>query len=335
MRGYKKNYVLACFGEYASIGTLHSAIQRCALKVRKGGCASRKTGYALPTLKTPFRKTALFVFAMFLAQNGSANLVQNGTFTDITYSGSVSLTGPYFGQIGPDTGTNPPATGATLTVTNWSTNGYNFVFNASNVDRGNSTTGANAGAPHEAPGQFNVGNYGNTYMWGSNNGGNSTWVAPPSGGNFIAADGAYEQAPIKQTITGLTVGKTYVLKFWYGAAQQEGYTGSTTDQWTVSMGTGNVAGNFKTPVINLASQSFSGWTQATFYFIANSTSEVLSFSAAGTPDGEPPFALLAGVDLEIVPDISNWMIFAGFGGLCISLEAMRRRRGRINLLPAI
>ncbi|EDY19588.1 conserved hypothetical protein [Chthoniobacter flavus Ellin428] len=275
---------------------------------------------------------------MLLAQSVSANLVQDGTFTSVTYSGGPALTAPYFGQIGPDTGTNPPATGATLTVANWTTNGYNFVFSASNVDSGTQASGANAGQPNEAPGQFNVGNYGNTYMWGSHNGGATTWVAPPSGGNFIAADGAYEQAPIQQTITGLTVGKTYALKFWYGAAQQQGtFTQATTDQWTVSlMGTKtSTFGNFTTPTINLGAESFSGWTQATFYFIASNTSETLSFSAAGTPSGQPPFALLAGVDLEIVPDISNWMIFAGFGALCISLEILRRRRRRAELLPAV
>lgn len=288
------------------------------------------------TLKTPFRITTLLVFfAMFLAQNAFANLVQNGTFTSVTYSGGLSLTAPYFGQIGPDSGTSP-ASGATLTVTNWATGGYNFVYNVSNVDQGTQAGGALAGQPKEAPGQFNAANgYGNTYMWGSHNGGASTWTAPPSGGNFIAADGAYEVGAITQTITGLTVGQTYVLKFYYGAAQQQGtFTQSTTEQWTVSMGTGNVAGNFKTTNINLGAESFSGWFQATMFFSANSTTETLSFLASGTPSGEPPFALLAGVDLEVVPDCSSWLIFAGFGSLCIAFEMMRRRRHRAEFALA-
>lgn len=291
---------------------------------------------AAPTLKTPFRKTAFFVFAMLLAQNGSANLVQNGDFTGLTYSGPALPAGQtaLFGQIG---GTTGAASGAVLVANSWATGGYNFVYSAATVDSGTQASGANAGQPVEVPGEATVGTWGNTYMWGKNNGGPSTWSAPPGGGNFVAADGAYEQGAITQTITGLTVGKTYVLKFWYGAAQQQGtYTQATTDQWTVSMGTGNVAGNFKTPTINLAAESFSGWTQATFYFYAGSTTETLSFLAAGTPNGQPPFALLANVDLEIVPDISNWMIFAGFGALCISLEILRRRRRRrLELLPAV
>ncbi|HSI13582.1 MAG TPA: hypothetical protein VK961_16170 [Chthoniobacter sp.] len=247
----------------------------------------------------------------------------------------MPLTAPYFGQIGPDSGTSP-ASGATLTATNWTTGGYNFVFNAANVDQGTQANGALAGQPNQAPGQFNnAAGYGTTYMWGSHNGGASTWVAPPSGGNFIAADGAYEVGAITQTITGLTVGQTYVLKFYYGAAQQQGsFTQATTERWTVSMGTGNVAGNFQTPNINLAAESFSGWFQATMYFYANSTTETLSFLASGTPNGEPPFALLAGVDLEVVPDYSSWLIFAGFGSLCIAFEMMRRRRRRADFTLA-
>jgi hypothetical protein len=274
------------------------------------------------------------ILALLWVEDASANLVQNGTFSSVSYSGSLPLSAPYYGQIGPDSGSSP-ASGATLTVANWSTGGYNFVFNASNVDRGTQASGAQAGQPEQAPGQFNAADgYGNTFMWGSHNGGASTWTAPPSGGNFIAADGAFEQGAITQTITGLTVGKTYVLKFYYGAAQQESFDGATTDQWTVSMGTGNVAGNFKTPVINLAAHSFSGWSQATMYFYANSTTETLSFLASGTPNGEPPFSLLAGVTLEVVPDCSSWLIFAGFGSLCIFLEMMRRRRRQAEIALA-
>ena len=289
-------------------------------------------------MKTSFLKIACLVLALFSVQDASANLVQNGTFSTVTYSGSLPLTAPYYGQIGPDSGSSP-ASGATLTVANWSTGGYNFVFNATNVDRGTQANGAQAGQPEQAPGQFNAADgYGNTFMWGSHNGGAgggaSTWTAPPSGGNFIAADGAFEQGAITQTITGLTVGKTYVLKFYYGAAQQESFDGPTTDQWTVSMGTGNVAGNFKTPVINLAAHSFSGWFQATMYFYANSTTETLSFLASGTPNGEPPFSLLAGVTLDVVPEYSSWLIFAGFGSLCVFLEMMRRRRRRSEIALA-
>jgi len=72
--------------------------------------------------------------------------------------------------------------------------------------------------------------------------------------------------------------------------------------------------------------SFSGWMTANFTFTADSTSEVLSFLAVGTPAGNlPPFALLDGVSLTAVPEPSTWaMMLAGFGGL--GFAAFRRRR---------
>ena len=48
--------------------------------------------------------------------------------------------------------------------------------------------------------------------------------------------------------------------------------------------------------------------------------------SAGTPAGEPPFSLVGGVDMEMIPESSNWIIFAGFGLLCILFEMLRRRR---------
>ena len=63
-----------------------------------------------------------------------------------------------------------------------------------------------------------------------------------------------------------------------------------------------------------------------FKFTANSTSELLSFLAVGTPSGNvPPFALLDGVSLTAVPEPSTWaMMFVGFAGL--GYAAFRRRR---------
>jgi hypothetical protein len=183
--------------------------------------------------------------------------------------------------------------------------------------------GANSGAPNEAPGQFNAGNgYGNTYMWGSHNSGATTWTNVPGGGNFVAGDGAYEQGAITQTITGLTVGKAYQLNFEYGAAQQQSFNGATTETWQVTLG----SQTFNTTTIDLASNAFSGWKSGVMWFTATSTSETLSFLASGTPNGEPPFSLLGAVDLEPLPDFSNWMVFVGFGAVCITFEAVRRRR---------
>jgi len=272
-------------------------------------------------LKIPFLTIAFsFVFAIAMTQSTSANLVQNGNFTSVTYSGTLPLTTLY-GQFG-------TGTGSTLTVSNWTTSGYNFVYAPGTADAGTQASGANSGQPKEAPGQYNAPNgYGNTYMWGPQNGSsNGLPSTSPAGGNFVAMDGAYEVGAITQVITGLTVGQTYVLKFYWAGAQQEGFTGSTTENLTVALGTGS----HTTSTVTTPSEGFSGWTQQTFYYTATATTETLSFLASGTPNGEPPFSLLGGVDLEVIPDFSNWMVFGGFGLVCIFFEAMRRRRRRLS-----
>lgn len=251
------------------------------------------------------------VFIVF-APEASANLVQNGNFTSVTYSGTTTGLTTLYGQFG---------TGY-LTVSNWSTNGYNFVYAPGTADVGTQAAGANPGAPKEAPGEYNVGNYGNTYMWGTNNGGNNAITNSPAGGNFIAMDGAFETAAVSQTITGLKVGQMYQLTFYWAAAQQESFTGNTTDAIQVTFG----GQTFTTGTYSLAAKSFSGWMLQKFNFTATSTSQTLSFLAIGTPTGQPPFALVSGVDLEAIPEISSPLVLAGFGVFCIAGEAWRRRK---------
>jgi hypothetical protein len=270
------------------------------------------------TLKAVFSIIAFScVFAFALPRNATANLVTDGDFTEVTYSGTlplVSTTAPY-GQFG---------TGF-LTVTGWSTTGYNFVYAPGTGDAGTQAAGAASATDKQAPGQAVVGGYGNTYMWGPQNGSaNGLPATDPAGGNYIAMDGTYEVGSVTQTITGLTVGKVYVLSFYWAGAQQQGFTPATTESLTASLG----AQSFTTGTVSISGSGFSGWMQQNFVYTATGTSEVLSFMAAGTPNGEPPFTLLGGVDLEPIPDFSNWMVFAGFGTLCITFESMRRRRRR-------
>lgn len=274
-------------------------------------------------LRALFRTTAfLFILACAAVRNADANLVQNGDFSSVSYSGTMGGLTTLYGEFG---------TGGSLTVSNWSTTGYNFVYAPGTADAGTQANGANFRQPKEAPGEYNASNgYGNTYLWGPKNGSsNGMPTTSPAGGNFIAADGAFETAAITQTITGLTVGQTYVLTFYWAGAQQQGYTGTTTDNWTVKLGTES----HTTSTVTVASEGFSGWQQQTFYYTATSSSETLSFLAAGTPTGEPPFSLLAAVDLEVVPDFSNWMVFAGFGVGCIFFKVSRRRRRSRSLPP--
>ena len=270
-------------------------------------------------MKHPTRAIACsLLLAAALARNTAAdNLVQDGDFVALTYSGSAPLTTLY-GEVGTLSSSN------TLQLTDWSTAGYNFVYASGTADAGTST-GANSGEPNEAPGQYNASNgYGDTYLFGANNGGSLTLSTYPGGGNFIAADGAYNPGAITQTINGLKIGQVYVLSFYWAGAQQQGtnFTKATTENWTVTLGNQSNT----TQTVSIPNKGFSGWMQQTFDYTATSTSETLSFLAAGTPTGQPPFSLLGGVTLSTVPEPSTWMLFVGIG-VGLTLVGVRRRRG--------
>ncbi len=195
-------------------------------------------------------------------------------------------------------------------VTGWQTSGYNWVFKPGEAD----TVGGD-------------GEYGFLSLWGPGSGvANGMPAASPLGGNYIAADGAFTTAAIYQQLSGLTVGQKYAVKFAYAGAQQNGFSGPTTDQWAVNLGTtiptdGERRNNFNfapsvqlTPVLSLANHGFSGWQTAKMVFTAQSSNDILSFLAVGTPDGQPPFALLDGVSVSAVPEPASWaMLIAGFG----------------------
>jgi hypothetical protein len=138
--------------------------------------------------------------------------------------------------------------------------------------------------------------------------GMDTITAPPSGGNFLAADPVYESSAITQVINGLSVGQKYNLYFYFAGAQQSGsaFTSTTTEYWTVSLGT---SGSTTTAVINNPAESFTGWELENLQLTATAASETLSFLAGGGPSGLPPFALLSDVYMVVAPEPST--IFAG------------------------
>ena len=189
-------------------------------------------------------------------------------------------------------------------VTGWTSNGYNFVVAEGSADTSGFT-----------------GQYGGLSLWGPNNGSNNGFTYSPTGGNFIAADGAFAQAPIEQTILGLTPGQQYVVSFDWAAAQQFGYDGPNTEQWQVSFGNSSQL----TSVFSNADHGFGGWWHEAFTFTANGTSELLSFLAIGTPPGVPPFSLLDGVSVHAaVPEPSSFALSA-LGVIGLGVVRMRRR----------
>ncbi len=255
---------------------------------------------SLMPIRSSIRLSARIGFSAVLALSTLAlsaranNIIVNGNFSSTTDIGSYSGTS---GQLG----YNINATGWTIL-----NSGYDFVFNsAANAETG--TTGVD----------------GSLSLWGPDSpdgGSQNDFSDIPGGGNFVGADGAYEVGAITQTVNGLVVGDTYTLGFWWAAAQQAGYTGGTSSEWTVTLGTQS----HSTVAENIPSEGFSGWMYQTFSFTATSASETLSFLATGTPGStEPPFALLGGVTLG-VPEPGSWMLV--IAGLMVVLGAPGAKR---------
>lgn len=235
-----------------------------------------------------FSKT-LAVLAAFAAFTCTAsatpvNFVVNGGFETLTNGA---------GQID-----------AITSATGWTSTGYTFVFASGTA----ATTGAK-------------GVYGNVKLWGPGTGAANGLSNSPVGGNFLAADGAYQTKAIQQTISGLVVGQKYDLSFYWAGAQQSGYNGLNSEQWIVSLGNQTI----KTALVQNSSHGFTGWMQETFTYTATSTNEVLSFLANGVPNGVPPFSLLDGVSLKAqVPEPSTVALF--IAGLALVGGAARSRR---------
>jgi hypothetical protein len=229
------------------------------------------------------------LMALILASPIQASLsFSNGSF-ETTTNGTGQLT------------FNTSVTGWTSVSDGAGHDGYNFLFASGTAD----STGA-------------IGADGALTLWGPNDGSaNGLPASSPDGGNYIAADGAYEVGAISQQVTGLIVNDSYTLSFYWAGAQQSGFTGPNTEGWDVSFG----GVTQDTTILNNTSEGFTGWQKQTFTFVANSTSELLSFLAVGTPGGEPPFSLLDGVSLaQSTPEPETYALI-GLGLLAIPLAS--------------
>ena len=237
----------------------------------------------------------------------AANLVQNGGFETTTLPPNLTPANASGAEIDSNWNYNGDLTG-------WSSTGgstYNVLFfgNVANATSINADTRFTGSEAQHLNSNFNA--------------------LSPNGGNFMGLDGdPAANGSLDQTITGLTSGVTYKLSFYWAGTELSNRTGYDSIQLTGSLG----GDAFMTPAyLNTTTTpgdpgSFSGWMLENFTFTADSTSELLSFLAVGTPAGNvPPFALLDGVSLSAVPEPSTWaMMLVGFGGL--GYAAYRRRR---------
>jgi hypothetical protein len=223
--------------------------------------------------------------------HATTNLVQNGSFEDVTNAnGQASFNS---------------------TINHWNVpalNGsYVFIFSPGTAD----TTGS-------------LGQYGVVKLWGPGDGSNNGLPATsPDGGNYIASDPAFHNGMISQSITGLNPGTTYKVNFDWAGAQQENYQGPTTEGWNVSLdGTTKSTGT-----VGIVSHGFSGWMNTSLFFKADSATETLSFLAIGGPNASlPPFALLDGVTMTAVPEPATWAVMLlGFGGVGAAIRSRRKQ----------
>jgi hypothetical protein len=205
------------------------------------------------------------------------NLITNGNFDTTTYTHNNQFGTPYGGQ----------------GVTGWTGGGgYEIYFFAGTA----STKSADS-----------------QYDNGYNDGSEKFYTMPPSTtggtGNFVALDGDSAVGgggSISQTLTGLTVGTSYLLTFSWATGQLQSRSGATTDNIKVTLGNQS----FTTQTIADASESSTPWLTQTFLYTASSSTETLTFLAQGTPSGLPPMVALDGISLVAAPEPASLAVFA-------------------------
>ncbi len=179
-----------------------------------------------------------------------------------------------------------------------------------------------------------------------------TTLAIPGGYNEVEADGnpTYESG-FNYEVTGLTVGQTYTLSFYQAASQQTTFSGATTNQWIVALGTSGLTdcagclggGNsfysdadpdasiVPTTLMSVPSEGLQDWEFVSVNLTADATSDLLSFLAWGDNGNTanlPPMIFLAGVNspsgLNQTPEPATLSLMA-LGLIAIGASVWRMR----------
>lgn len=172
-------------------------------------------------------------------------------------------------------------------------------------------------------------------------------LAIPGGYNLVEADGNPDyESGFNYSLSGLTIGTTYTLSFYQAASQQTGFTGNTTEQWIVSLGTDGltdtVSGGFgtyhnadpsasivATTLMNTPSHGMTDWNYVTVSLTADATTDLLSFLAWGDNGNTvnlPPMVFLTGVNSPAglaTPEPGSIVLF---GSVLLGVGAIIRRR---------
>jgi hypothetical protein len=148
-------------------------------------------------------------------------------------------------------------------------------------------------------------------------------TAAPDAGPVVAASGdSAWNGSLSQTVSGLTIGQAYSLTFNWAGAQEQGFSGSTTEQWQVSFGSTTIS----TSLESTPSQTFAGWQAGSMTFTPTATSQVLKFLAVGSPSGENPWLLVDDVNLAVAVPEPNSSLMLGLAALIVITAGIWNRR---------